>query len=75
MRIKRPLGERPRFAAVYHLLSVSRNQRLRLRVYALGDPPRVDSVVEIWAAANWFEREAFDFFGILFEGTRICGGS
>ncbi len=61
-------GDRPRFAAVYHLLSVSRNQRLRLRVYAPGDPPRVDSVVEIWAAANWFEREAFDLFGILFEG-------
>lgn len=58
-----------RFAAVYHLLSVSRNQRLRLRVFAADDGmPRVDSVVDIWPSANWFEREAFDLFGIVFEG-------
>ncbi len=57
-----------RFAVVYQLLSVSRNQRLRLRVYAPGEPPRVDSVVEVWASADWYEREAFDLFGILFDG-------
>ena len=61
-------GDRPRFAVVYHLLSLKHNRRLRLRVYAPEDPPRVDSVVDIWASSNWFEREAFDLFGILFEG-------
>ena len=58
----------PRFAAVYHLLSVSRNQRLRLRVFLDNQLPAVDSVTAIWPSANWFEREAFDLFGILFEG-------
>jgi NADH-quinone oxidoreductase subunit C len=58
-----------RFAAVYHLLSVSLNQRLRLRVFCPDDDqPMVDSVTGIWAGANWFEREAFDLFGILFKG-------
>ncbi len=58
-----------RFAVVYHLLSVAKNARLRLRVFAGADnPPIVDSVVPIWSSANWFEREAFDLFGILFEG-------
>jgi len=58
-----------RFAAVYHLLSISLNQRLRLRVFcADDDQPMVDSVSGIWAGANWFEREAFDLFGILFKG-------
>jgi NADH-quinone oxidoreductase subunit C len=58
-----------RFAAVYHLLSISLNQRLRLRVFCADDEqPMVDSVTEIWAGANWFEREAFDLFGILFKG-------
>jgi len=58
-----------RFAAVYHLLSVNKNQRLRVRVFAEDDVfPVVDSVIEIWPSANWFEREAFDLFGILFEG-------
>ena len=57
-----------RFAAVYHLLSHSHNQRLRLRVFLAGEPPKVPSVVEIWNSANWFEREAFDLFGILFDG-------
>lgn len=58
-----------RFAVVYHLLSVQHNRRLRLRVYTGTDnPPVVKSVVGIWNAANWFEREAFDLFGILFEG-------
>ena len=58
-----------RFAVVYHLLSVSNNHRIRLRVFT-GDqnPPMVPSVVDIWSSANWYEREAFDLFGILFEG-------
>ena len=65
-----------RFAAVYHLLSISLNQRLRLRVFCPDDDaPMVDSVTDIWAGANWFEREAFDLFGIVFRGhpdmTRI----
>ena len=59
---------RDRFAAVYHLLSVAQNHRLRLRVYVDTDRPIVDSVVGIWESANWFEREAFDLFGILFSG-------
>jgi NADH-quinone oxidoreductase subunit C len=61
-------GQRPRFAVVYHLLSLKHNQRLRLRTFAEGEPPVVDSVVDIWNSANWYEREAFDLFGILFEG-------
>lgn len=58
-----------RFAVVYHLLSLKNNARLRLRVFT-GDanPPIVKSVVDIWNSANWFERETFDLFGILFEG-------
>ncbi len=59
----------PRFAVVYHLLSVSKNQRLRVRVFAPDDAfPRVDSATDIWPSANWYEREAFDLFGIVFEG-------
>jgi NADH-quinone oxidoreductase subunit C len=57
-----------RFAVVYHLLSIARNQRLRLKVFVDEEPPRVDSVVDIWNNANWYEREAFDLFGILFDG-------
>ncbi len=60
-------GDR-RFAVVYHLLSVSNNQRLRLRTFVDSEHPIVDSVVDIWNSANWFEREAFDMFGILFAG-------
>jgi NADH-quinone oxidoreductase subunit C len=61
--------EGARFAAVYHLLSVSRNNRLRVRVFAPDDNmPLIDSVVDVWPAANWFEREAFDLFGIIFNG-------
>ncbi len=62
------IGRDGRFAAVYHLLSHELNQRLRVRALLTGDPPRVDSVSEIWPGANWFEREAFDLFGILFAG-------
>ena len=58
-----------RFAVTCHLLSVSRNQRLRLRCPCIGDePPMVDSLVDVWPSANWFEREAFDLFGIVFRG-------
>jgi NADH-quinone oxidoreductase subunit C len=57
-----------RFAVVYHLLSVSLNQRLRIKVYLPEDQPTVDSVVSIWSVADWYEREAFDLFGILFKG-------
>jgi NADH-quinone oxidoreductase subunit C len=61
--------EGARYAVVYHLLSVSRNQRLRLRVFAAGDDfPSLDSVNGIWPSANWYERETFDLFGIVFPG-------
>jgi NADH-quinone oxidoreductase subunit C len=58
-----------RFAAVYHLLSVSHNYRLRVKVFAEDDEfPILDSVIGIWPSANWFEREAFDLYGIVFTG-------
>ena len=58
-----------RFAVVYHLLSLANNVRLRLRVYTgESNPPIVPSLVPVWNSANWFEREAFDMFGVLFEG-------
>jgi len=58
-----------RFAVVYHLLSVRRNLRLRLRVFTGDDnPPLVPSLVDVWNSANWFERETFDLFGVLFDG-------
>ncbi len=57
-----------RFAVIYHLLSIRHNQRLRLQVFCPDEPPMLDSVTEIWASANWFEREAFDLYGILFSG-------
>ena len=57
-----------RFAVVYHLLSLKYNIRLRLRCFVANEPPRIDSVTEIWNSANWYEREAFDLFGILFDG-------
>jgi NADH-quinone oxidoreductase subunit C len=58
-----------RYAVVSHLLSVSLNQRIRLRVFAADDDvPVVASVTGIWNSANWFEREAFDLFGIVFDG-------
>ena len=60
--------EKTSFAVVYHLLSIKNNQRLRVRSFAEGTPPRIDSVIEIWNSANWYEREAFDLFGILFDG-------
>jgi len=58
-----------RFAVVYHLLSLHHNFRLRLRVFTGTDnPPIIKSVVDIWNGANWFEREVFDLYGVLFEG-------
>jgi len=64
-----PIAAGRRFAVVYHLLSISLNQRLRLRVFCADDAePMVDSVTGIWAGVDWFERETFDMFGILFKG-------
>ena len=61
--------EAPRFAVVYHLLSLKLNQRLRVRVFApSSEVPVIASVIGIWPAANWYEREAFDLFGIVFPG-------
>jgi len=58
-----------RFAVVYHLLSISNNMRLRVRVFAEDDAmPLLPSVIEIWPSANWYEREAFDLYGIIFTG-------
>ncbi|RTL37077.1 MAG: NADH-quinone oxidoreductase subunit C [Burkholderiales bacterium] len=61
--------EGPRYAVVSHLLSVSKNWRLRLKVFATDDDfPIVASVTPVWNSANWFEREAFDMYGVIFEG-------
>lgn len=61
--------EGPRFAVVVHLLSVTLNHRLRLRVYCANDDlPEVPSIKNLWSAADWFEREAFDLYGIVFDG-------
>jgi NADH-quinone oxidoreductase subunit C len=61
--------EGPRFCVVSHLLSVSKNWRVRLKVFALDDDvPVVASLTDVWSSVNWFEREAFDLYGIIFEG-------
>jgi len=61
-------GKAHRFAVTYQLLSIKNNWRLRLRSFTTqGEPPVIDSVVSIWASANWFEREAFDMYGIMFR--------
>jgi NADH-quinone oxidoreductase subunit C len=58
-----------RFAAIYHLLSIRHNHRLRIRIFADDDEfPVLDSVISIWPSVNWFEREAFDLYGIVFTG-------
>jgi NADH-quinone oxidoreductase subunit C len=58
-----------RFAAVYHLLSITHNHRLRVRAFAPDDDfPVLPSVIDIWPSANWYEREAFDFYGVMFTG-------
>ncbi|MGO8789016.1 MAG: NADH-quinone oxidoreductase subunit C [Terriglobia bacterium] len=60
--------QEPRFEVVYHLLSLENSQRLRLKVRVGGDSPRFITAVPVWPAANAFEREVFDLFGIVFEG-------
>jgi len=61
--------EGPRFAVVYHLLSLANNWRVRVRVFVPDDAfPVIGSAIDIWPAANWFEREAFDLYGIVFSG-------
>ena len=61
--------EGPRFCVVTHLLSLSHNRRLRLKVFCPDDDvPQVASLTPVWSAANWFEREAFDLFGVIFDG-------
>ena len=57
-----------RFCVAYHLLSISNNNRIRVKVYLSDEPPVIKSITSLWTAANWYEREAFDLFGILFEG-------
>ena len=63
-KLKRPA----RFAVIYQLLSTIHNHRVRLRVFVPGEPPRIPTVINIWQSANWYEREAFDLFGIIFDG-------
>ncbi len=58
----------PRLEVVYHLLSIARKQRVRLKVRLAGDDAKVESVTSVWPAANYFEREVFDLFGVHFEG-------
>jgi NADH-quinone oxidoreductase subunit C len=59
----------PRFAVVYHLLSLTHNQRVRLKVFAPNDEfPVLDSLLDVWPSVNWYEREAFDLYGIMFTG-------
>jgi NADH-quinone oxidoreductase subunit C len=62
-------SDSPRFAAVYNLLSIEHNHRVRVRVFCPDDDfPALDSVIDVWPGANWFEREAFDLYGIVFQG-------
>lgn len=60
--------DKPRYAVVYHLQSVALNRRVRVKTFLEGEPPMLDSVIDVWPAANWFEREAFDVMGIVFVG-------
>ncbi|MFV1982093.1 MAG: NADH-quinone oxidoreductase subunit C [Thiohalomonadales bacterium] len=60
--------DKPRFASVYHLLSIKNNHRIRVKTYLSENSLIVDSVIDIWSSANWFEREAFDLYGILYDG-------
>ena len=62
--------DKGRFAVVYHLLSVSKNYRLRIKAFVEEAQPMIQSVTDIWAVADWYEREAFDLFGILFENHK-----
>lgn len=60
--------DKPRYAVVYHLQSVVHNARVRVKTFLDGEPPILDSVIDVWPAANWYEREAFDVMGIVFTG-------
>ena len=60
--------DKPRYAVVYNLQSVARNARVRVKTFLEGEPPMLDSVIDVWPAANWYEREAFDVMGIVFTG-------
>lgn len=60
--------QKPRFAVVYHLLSITHNLRVRLKAFVDNENPIIETVTDIWASANWYEREAFDLYGILFSG-------
>lgn len=64
---RNPHWHKPRFAVVYHLLSVAKNWRIRVRALLPDHEPLIESVVSIWQSANWYEREAFDLYGILFK--------
>ncbi|MFM8453952.1 MAG: NADH-quinone oxidoreductase subunit C [Gammaproteobacteria bacterium] len=63
-----PKNQKARYALVYHLLSLSHNWRLRVKAFIETDPPIAPSVLALWPSANWYEREVFDLFGILFDG-------
>ncbi|MBW2240766.1 MAG: NADH-quinone oxidoreductase subunit C [Deltaproteobacteria bacterium] len=62
-----PLGSETRFEMVYHLYSVARNHRLRIKAYPVGEPPTIASLTGLWASADWMEREVFDLYGIEFD--------
>ena len=62
------INNEERFAVVYHLLSIQHNHRLRVRCYLPEENPKLPTVTKIWSSADWYEREAYDMFGILFEG-------
>jgi NADH-quinone oxidoreductase subunit C len=62
------MGKAPRFEVVYHLYSLSKNQRIRIKAQVSEADCTIDSIVSVWVAADWFEREAFDLYGIVFKG-------
>ena len=62
------LGEEPRFEVVYHLYSVGRNHRLRVKARVPEEPAEIDTVTGLWSSANWMEREVYDMYGIRFRG-------
>ncbi len=62
------LGEEPRFEVVYHLYSVAKNHRVRIKARVCESAPEIDSAVEVWPSANWMEREVWDLYGIRFRG-------
>ena len=62
------LGEQPRFEMVYHLYSVGKNRRLRVKARVPEEPAEIDTLTELWSSANWMEREVWDMYGIRFKG-------